>query len=550
MIYNPCTLNGKLEPFFVTGKYADAILRITVQGSDQGQLDIPVHRIILSAASPVFNALFSKTPLSQSRFNNGDSPLTLVSVWNFQVQEPQAMRLLLEYIYFGKCDMDKVCCWYLLSLARSAQMDQLERETSNWIVNNLFHDTSMPDSAWCDFLLTSLDANCPTDFVTALIDAAVAVYSDWQWLMQQAQVESRRSSFMRYLLLRQVISSKKWNDPMSQSDIDKLLQSVDCQDWNEEELECAKKDGYLKPERLVQPKVKPVIIQMADTPPELSDKQPSDDDKSRTLKPTAEDKTKTSEYQMFKKSSSTLSFQSPAATMSHTPEILAPVPLKDQKTEFSLNTPLHERTETEKTESVAESEAELEIKEIQTQLKAMLEEEPMMIKPSTPELLNQVQEKLQRISMDAQPVIPKQVMPARNHTIGGTRSQVFDKSATFRSLKPANPLPQPTADRFGTRPAPDMPDFNYDYSNKSKTLKPKTALEKFKQVRQSQSFSHLRGTRNLDLEKQGPQAQYVQGQIDQRYTIEPVSPENNDAWSASSLVGKRRSFLDFVKSIL
>ncbi|KAJ3134359.1 hypothetical protein HK100_003663 [Physocladia obscura] len=94
-------------PYFVTGRYADAVLVIEAADEETRSTakreKVPIHRVVLAAQSLFFDKLFDAASSAQ-QFS--DTSTTNLPEFNVILPHPSTtrhFRLVLEWIYFGQC---------------------------------------------------------------------------------------------------------------------------------------------------------------------------------------------------------------------------------------------------------------------------------------------------------------------------------------------------------------------------------------------------------------------------------------------------------------
>ena len=237
----PWPVDESLETFFVTGKHADAVLRVNFDSSEN-KLDIPIHRIILSSQSRFFDAMFSKVAEAHVRFNNGD-PLAILGVYPLSASEPATIKLMMEWLYLRRCEVDRSSCWYLLSLSHRLELVELESLVSNWIVENLLNSPLESSIQLFEFLWKCLDARVDSKIICGFLDFVENDFQSYENLM--IDIESSKKSFRKYLIVRKFINESRWNQPLTSEKIEYLCELVQCNDWDMQELDMAIADKLM-----------------------------------------------------------------------------------------------------------------------------------------------------------------------------------------------------------------------------------------------------------------------------------------------------------------
>ncbi|KAI9329712.1 hypothetical protein BDR26DRAFT_718953 [Obelidium mucronatum] len=121
-------------PFFVTGRFADAILRADF-GEPHGSVLVPVHRVVLAAQSPVLDSIFEKGESTQSTTT---TTTTTTTILEYPVPLPRGcseagLRLALEWLYFGHCSFALNQAFSLLAVATALQIDSLKVHVNAFI---------------------------------------------------------------------------------------------------------------------------------------------------------------------------------------------------------------------------------------------------------------------------------------------------------------------------------------------------------------------------------------------------------------------------------
>jgi hypothetical protein len=237
----PWPVDESLDKFFVTGKHADAVLRVNFDSSEN-KLDIPIHRIILSSQSRFFDVMFSKVAEAHVRFNNGD-PLAILGVYPLSASEPATIKLMMEWLYLRRCEVDRSSCWYLLSLSHRLELVELESLVSNWIVENLLNSPLESSIQLFEFLWKCLDARVDSKIICGFLDFVENDFQSYENLM--IDIESSKKSFRKYLIVRKFINESRWNQPLTSEKIEYLCELVQCNDWDMQELDMAIADKLM-----------------------------------------------------------------------------------------------------------------------------------------------------------------------------------------------------------------------------------------------------------------------------------------------------------------
>ncbi|KAJ3186622.1 hypothetical protein HDU85_007442 [Gaertneriomyces sp. JEL0708] len=164
--------------YFMTGRYADALLKISTDTSDD--FSVPVHRLLLASQSDIFDKLFSCPPISHEHLPSADpSGPGLVGAWSLMVPDDACLRPVLEWCYFARLSDNSLSpedCWTVRETAKTLGVVKLVEYVDNWIMNNLAQGDvgkGLSEALWAKITTDALKADAAADVITALVSAAV-----------------------------------------------------------------------------------------------------------------------------------------------------------------------------------------------------------------------------------------------------------------------------------------------------------------------------------------------------------------------------------------
>ena len=118
--FNLQKMSSKLMELSETEAFSDVTL--VIDG-----LSIASHKVILSAACPYFDAMF-KSGMEEARSKRVELKFC---------DAPTIMRLLLDFIYSGKCDISTENIQSLVDAADLLGMDNLKQECGEFMVSQI-----------------------------------------------------------------------------------------------------------------------------------------------------------------------------------------------------------------------------------------------------------------------------------------------------------------------------------------------------------------------------------------------------------------------------
>eukprot|EP00842_Homolaphlyctis_polyrhiza_P006413 jgi/Hompol1/6773/HPOL_005079-RA len=239
-----------LTRFFITGKFADAVLRVRSLVDTAYVVDVPIHRVILASQSHFFDTLFSQAPEDDAILGDFEERTRKCGVWSIAVKSDASIRILLEWAYLHKASLTRESCWSVLALSHRLFMFDLEDFTGKWIVQNLLASppgTYKPTTDWFEFIIGALRAEVSDDLIDNLVSAAVTE--------EQDQIVGLRDgadrTFHHYGLLRNLVrTSELLKEPLSQNQVRHLFRTVDYSCWSKEQLQQAYMDGLLPRDKI------------------------------------------------------------------------------------------------------------------------------------------------------------------------------------------------------------------------------------------------------------------------------------------------------------
>ncbi|KAL5035203.1 hypothetical protein RTP6_002931 [Batrachochytrium dendrobatidis] len=236
---------------FVSGKYADAVLRVRNLVETTYVFDVPVHRVILASGSPYMDNLFSQPPEDQTTLHGvGKSRQPQIcGVWSVAVHSDSAMHVFLQWMYFGTAIHTKESCWGVLALSRHMYVPDLEEHVGKWISDNLLARTlgePRPTSEWYEYILGALHARVTQNVVDNLIEAAVIddqILSPTPFGIPQ--------TFHRYTILRNLVRAAEIKGtPLTSKQVRYMFKTIDYKKWPRDQLQQAYMDGLLPRDKI------------------------------------------------------------------------------------------------------------------------------------------------------------------------------------------------------------------------------------------------------------------------------------------------------------
>ncbi|KAI8901677.1 hypothetical protein BC833DRAFT_101425 [Globomyces pollinis-pini] len=220
--------NLPFAKFLLSSRFCDAILRI--HSNDNGSVDIPVHKIILASESDYFDRLFSN-----------DLP-----VYEIQLNPHTAIQTVIEWIYIKQVRLSILNCWHSLVVANQLELDDLKDHICKWITTNIFntHEDIKSIQEWFDIISLVLLADVSLDFIDSLVTMAYTSH-EISATISQLNLDSPKSSFNRYIFIANFIESREASNPLTETQIETLLNSTSMVEWEAEELQVALTHEYL-----------------------------------------------------------------------------------------------------------------------------------------------------------------------------------------------------------------------------------------------------------------------------------------------------------------
>ncbi|KAJ3391227.1 hypothetical protein HDU84_006291 [Entophlyctis sp. JEL0112] len=225
--------------FFVTGRFADALLRVRVPALAVCE-DVRVHRVVLAAQSSFFDALFAAAPVSPP----SPQQFPLLPLFVVDLPRPSTashFRAVLEWIYFGPSFAPRLSLLQaipVLSLARFLALPALEARATAVLLSELSPTSpslrDCPDVVWDRILEDATRAN---DELTLrrLIDCFCK--------FAKHSLPNSSEAFLAFSLINRVYHKCiSFDDPIEPSKVQALLAFVDFSKFSQKELQ-ELKDG-------------------------------------------------------------------------------------------------------------------------------------------------------------------------------------------------------------------------------------------------------------------------------------------------------------------
>ncbi|RKO91825.1 hypothetical protein BDK51DRAFT_42765 [Blyttiomyces helicus] len=233
---------------------------------------VPVHRIVLASVSPYFDALFSSAPIGwepvtqTSTYQDVHASTNLipfpsfqadpslhapVGVWPLAVEDEEALRLVLEWFYFGdSVELSLRSCWMVLVLARELEIPSLERRVVSWVEMQVTRPSAGGEAEWFGFLAGAARAGAGPNTIAAVL----AVAADASLRRDgRAAGRDRAGEFEKFKFLHRLVSHQRMiNDALDPVDVQRLFSCVSFGSFSMDELEAAYADPVLPREVIAE----------------------------------------------------------------------------------------------------------------------------------------------------------------------------------------------------------------------------------------------------------------------------------------------------------
>ena len=264
------TQHNTFYRFFVTGKYADAILRITNSSKNLNHVstviatimkieywklnqenefyELNVHRIVLSSKSSYFDALFTKSPDTKSTLKTFAKHTEQCNTWiiHNMNQSEQAFRICLEWIYLRTLgSLSPSNCWECLGICRRVALSDLESHIGQWIITNLLIQPTNPSAVkrpldeWHEFLYGAIRGECGIDVIQSLLEAAVSEHVD-----ESSESNCVESNTTRYRIIKRLVADETIMNEYADT-VSSLLAKVNVDGWPRDALWTNASEGTL-----------------------------------------------------------------------------------------------------------------------------------------------------------------------------------------------------------------------------------------------------------------------------------------------------------------
>ncbi|KAJ3028951.1 UNVERIFIED_CONTAM: hypothetical protein HDU68_000478 [Siphonaria sp. JEL0065] len=124
-------------PFFLTQRFADAVLLVSFEDGGEPQQRVPVHRIVLASQSPVLDALFESTPTTTTTSTTASTTTPLVVGRGCT---GTSLRLVLEWLYFGHTTLTLRTVFGVLKLAADLKISALSVHSKAFVLRAIDGD--------------------------------------------------------------------------------------------------------------------------------------------------------------------------------------------------------------------------------------------------------------------------------------------------------------------------------------------------------------------------------------------------------------------------
>ncbi|KND02773.1 uncharacterized protein SPPG_01854 [Spizellomyces punctatus DAOM BR117] len=209
------TAAHRFAPFFMTGRLADALLRVDKNDAeDTDPFHIPVHRIILASSSPVFDALFESQPLSYEEHWSGrcqSSSSAPVGVWPLKVPNELSLRLVLEWCYFSTLSegsLTPLNFWAVRDVANRLTIEGLVRYVDKWAAEELANghlSHALTENDWANIIVECVRTGIEDQLLETLVVAAVTMSVDDS---KKAATSKSAWEVAKYRYLRSIVTRK------------------------------------------------------------------------------------------------------------------------------------------------------------------------------------------------------------------------------------------------------------------------------------------------------------------------------------------------------